>query len=233
MKKNLKNQIEHVINSTFEGKLNEAYVAEPKVFDLRTDLLSSATKKAQQKEFEEFVAALNKVSAELDGADKEGANNRASDFRSLKNDEVYNMNASFLRALYFENISDLSSRITMDSLAFLRLERDFGTFDEWQRDFIACCMSSRDGYAITGYSIYLKRYMNFVIDEEAKNVGIGVLPIIVMDMNQGAYYRDYLDDKGTYVRGMMKELDWNRIEIRFKRAEQVAKIATSGEGRSK
>ena len=54
MKKNLKNQIEHAINSTFDGKLNEAYVTEPKVFDLRTDLLSSATKKAQQKEFEEF-----------------------------------------------------------------------------------------------------------------------------------------------------------------------------------
>jgi len=228
MKKNLKKEIAHVISSTFAGKLAEAYVTEPKKFELRTDLLSSATKKAQQQEFEEFVTALNRVSAELDGADRENANNKSSNFRSLKMDEVYNMNASFLRALYFENISDLSSRITMDSLAFLRLERDFGTFDEWQRDFIACCMSSRDGYAITGYSIYLKRYMNFVVDEEAKNVGIGVLPIIVMDMNQGAYYRDYLDNKGTYIKGMMKEFDWNRIETRFKRAEKIAKLAREG-----
>ncbi len=229
--KDLKNEINSVIEKALGDRLQEAYVTEPKKFDLRTELLSDSTKKAQQQEFEQFVEALNKVSAELDGADRENVNNKASDFRSLKLDEVYNMNASFLRALYFENISDLNSRITMDMLSFLRLERDFGTFDEWQRDFMACCMASRDGYAITGYSVFLKRYMNFVIDEEAKNVGIGVLPIIVMDMNVGAYWRDYLDNKGAYVRAMMKELDWDRIEKRFKRAEQVSKISTSGEGR--
>ena len=223
--KNLKNDIKNAINETLGENLNESYVTEPKKFDLQTELLSNATKKAQQKEFEQFVAALNKVSAELDGADRENVNNKSSDFRSLKNDEVYNMNAAFLRALYFENISDLRSRITMDSLAFLRLERDFGTFDEWQKDFIACCISSRDGYAILGYSLFLKRYMNFVVDEEAKNVGIGVIPIIVMDMNVGAYWRDYLDDKRSYVRAMMKELNWDRVEKRIKRTEKMAKIS--------
>ena len=231
MKKNLNRDVRKAIENSLGNVLNEAYVVEAKKYNLRTDLLSDATKKSQQKELDEFVAALNRVSAELDGADREDANNKASNFRSLKEDEVHCMNAAFLRALYFENISDLSSKITMDSLAFLRLERDFGTFDEWQRDFIACCMSSRDGYAVTGYSVFLKRYMNFVIDEEAKNVGIAVLPVIVLDVNLGAYFRDYLDNRRTYVMGMMKEFDWERIEERFKRAEKVAKIPTSGEGR--
>ena len=226
----LKNKIHNAISETLGSDLNEAYVAEPKKFELQTELLSNATKQAQKKEFEQFVAALNQVSAELDGADRENANNKTSGFRSLKLDEVYNMNASFLRALYFENISDLNSKITMDMLSFLRLERDFGTFDEWQRDFMACCMSSRDGYAITGYSMFLKRYMNFVVDEEAKNVGIGVVPIIVMDMNVGAYWRDYLDDKKAYVRAMMKELNWDRVEKRFKRAEHIAKLIRVDEG---
>jgi len=222
--KDLKREVVRSINSTIGKTIEEAYVTEPKQFDLKTDLLSDATKTAQRQEFEEFVAALNKVSAELDGADRENANNKSSDYRSLKLDEVYNMNASFLRAMYFENISDLSSQITMDSIAFIRLERDFGTFDAWQRDFIACCMSSRDGYAITGYSVFLQRYINFVVDEEAKNVGIGVLPIIVMDMNVGAYYRDYLDNSRTYVLAMMKELNWAHIEKRFRRADKVGQL---------
>ena len=162
MKKNLNREIKEAIETSLGDVLTEAYVVEAKKYNLRTELLSDATKKAQQEDLDGFVAALNKVSAELDGADRDNANNRASDFRSLKEDEVHNMNASFLRAQYLENISDLDSKITMDSLVFLRLERDFGTFDEWQRDFIACCMSSRDGYALTGYSIFLKRYMNFV-----------------------------------------------------------------------
>jgi len=225
-KRDLLKEIKGAIENSLSDVLTEAYVAEPKKFDLRTEFLSEATKKMLYSEFEQFVAALNRVSAELDGADKEAANNKSSDFRSLKLDETHNMNAAFLRALFFENIDDLSSRITMDTLAFMRLERDFGTFDEWQKDFIACAMSSRDGYAITGYSIYLKRYINFVIDNEAKNVPVGVLPIIVLEVDAGAYTRDYLSDRHAYVMAMMKEFDWVKIETRFKRAEKVSKVAT-------
>ena len=224
--KDLEREIKMSINNSLKDVLQESYVAEPKKFDLRTEFLSDATKKVLYEEFNEFVSALNRVSAELDGADRENANNKASNFRDLKLDEVHNLNASFLRALFFENISDLNSRITMDSLTFLRLERDFGTFDEWQKDFIACCMSSRDGYAITGYSIFLKRYMNFIIDNESKNVPIGVLPVIVLEVDTMAYMRDYLNDRKSYVLAMMKEFNWDRIETRVKRAEKVAKVAT-------
>ena len=40
--------------------------------------------------------------------------------------------------MYFENISDLNSTVSVDSLSYMRLARDFGTFDDWQKDFIAC-----------------------------------------------------------------------------------------------
>ena len=190
---------------------------------MRTELLSEKTKRARQEDFQQFVDALNETSALLDTADRDLANDKASEFRRLKIDEVHNMNAAFLRALHFENISDLNSKITMDMLCFLRLERDFGSFDAWQKDFIACCMSSRDGYAMTGYSMYLKRFINFIIDTESLNVPIGVLPVVVLDVAEGAYYRDYLADRKTYVLGKMKEFNWEKIEERFKRAEKSAK----------
>lgn len=220
----VKNKVLSAINTVLDPNLKEAYVTEPKKFDLRTELLSSKAKTTRQKDFEGFVEALNKISAQLDGADREGANEKSSDFRRLKVDEVHNMNAAFLRALHFENISDLSSKITMDMMCFLRLERDFGSFDSWQKDFIACGMSARDGYVMTGYSLFLKRYMNFVIDTEGLNVPVGVLPVIVLDVAEGAYYRDYLDDRKSYILGMMKELDWNHIEDRVKKAEKTAKV---------
>ena len=219
----IETEVKKSIAKTFEGVLEEAYVAEPKTFNLRTELLSEKTKRARQEDFQQFVDALNETSALLDTADRESANDKASEFRRLKIDEVHNMNAAFLRALHFENISDLSSKITMDMLCFLRLERDFGSFDDWQKDFIACCMSSRDGYAMTGYSMYLKRFINFIIDTESLNVPIGVLPVIVLDVAEGAYYRDYLSNRKSYVLGMMKEFDWEKIEERFKRAEKSAK----------
>jgi Fe-Mn family superoxide dismutase len=224
MMSDIKRQVNKAIQDSLGDVLGEAYVSQAKRFSLRTELLSEKTKRARQQDFEGFVAALNETSAMLDGADRDAANDKSSDFRRLKLDEVHNMNASFLRALHFENISDLSSTVTMDMLCFLRLERDFGSFDNWQKDFIACCMSSRDGYALTGYSLYLKRYINFIIDTESLNVPIGVLPVVSLDVAEGAYYRDYLNDRKTYVLGMMKEFDWERIEERFKRAEATARV---------
>ena len=111
----------------------------------------------------------------------------------------------------------------MDSMSFLRIERDFGSFDEWQKDFIACGMAARSGYVITAYNTFMKRYMNFVIDEEAKNVPIGTHPVIVLDVSEGAYYRDYVSDRKTYIIAMMKEFDWDQIEDRVKTTEKIAK----------
>tara|TARA_B100000242_G_C43019122_1_gene474154 strand:+ start:501 stop:1181 length:681 start_codon:yes stop_codon:yes gene_type:complete len=216
-------QIKDAINSSLDGVLKEAYVTEPKKFDLKTESLSEKVKQARQKEFEGFVKSLNEISAQLDTVDREESDDKKSMFRGLKVDESHCMNAAFLRALHFENISDLRSSITMDTLSFLRLERDFGSFDAWQKDFIACGMASRDGYVITGYSIYLKRYMNMVIDTESLNVPVGFLPVISLDVAEGAYYRDYLSDRRSYILAMMKELSWDVIEKRIKRIESAKK----------
>jgi Fe-Mn family superoxide dismutase len=204
-------------------KLSESYVTQAKKFNLSTDLLGEKTNKAHQELFEEYVATLNDVSAELDTADRDLANSRDSVFRSLKIDETYGINASFLHAYYFENIADPQSKITMDSLAFMRLERDFGTFDSWQKDFIACALSSRSGWAITVYNGFLNRYMNVVVDLHSLNVPINCYPVIVLDMWEHAYYRDYLKDKKSYVFAMMKELNWDVVENRFKKSERISK----------
>lgn len=211
-------------NSVTSEVLSEAYVAEAGKFNLKTELLSDKTKKSHQELLEGYVETLNKVSAKIDGVDKSSANLNHSDFRNLKIDETYNHNAAFLHGMYFENISDLNSQITVDSLTYMKLARDFGTFDKWQEDFVACCLSARNGWAITFYNPHLRRYMNTVIDLHSQNVMISMLPIIVMDCWEHSYYRDYLKDRKTYVYGMMKELDWSVIEDRVKISEKIAKV---------
>ena len=207
-----------------DSVLSEAYVAEAGKFNLGTELLSQKTKKAHQELLEGYVKELNDISAKLDGVDKSDANLNNSQFRSLKIDETYNHNAAFLHGMYFENISDLNSTVTVDSLAYMRLARDFGTFDKWQEDFVACCLSARNGWGVTFYNPQLRRYMNTVIDLHSDSVMIGLMPIIVMDCWEHSYYRDYLKDRKTYVYGMMKELNWSVIEDRVKKADKIAKI---------
>jgi Fe-Mn family superoxide dismutase len=66
--------------------------------------------------------------------------------------------------------------------------------------------------------------MNCVIDLHSINVPIGAYPVIVMDVWQHAYYRDYLSDVKSYVFGMMKQLNWNVIEKRIRKSDDIGKI---------
>ena len=204
-------------------ELNEAYVVSDRTFDYRTDAISQSTKQSHQQLLNNYVETLNRVSAELDTANTEDANSNNSVFRSLKIDEVYNLNAAFLHGMFFDNIAE-DSRISADSLSFMKLERDFGSFDNWQRDFIATALSSRNGWAVTVYNTFLKRYINVVVDLHSSNIPFSSYPVIVLDMWEHAYYRDYLNDKKKYVFAMMKQLNWKVIDERFQRAEDIGEV---------
>ena len=220
--KELKENIRKSLNFDQDKEnLAEAYVAQQKQFNLSTELLSQANKDNHIKLYQKYIEDFNRISAELDTADRSDAGSNNSQYRSLKIDETYNMNAAYLHELYFANISDLHSEIAMDSLSYMRLSRDFGTFDAWQKDFIACCTASRCGWAMTYLNTYTQSYMNVPIDLHSLEVPVGCYPIIVMDVWQHAYYKDYLKDVKTYTYAMMKQLNWQVIESRFRKAENV------------
>ena len=219
--KDLKENIRQTLGLDKEN-LKESLVIQAKPFSVPTESLSGENIRNHYALYEQYIADFNKVSAQLDTADRQDASSNHSALRCLKIDEVYNLNAAYLHELYFANIGDLQSEITMDSLAFMRLERDFGGFDAWQMDFIACAQASRCGWVVTGYNVYTQTYMNYVIDLHSVQVPIGVIPVIVVDVWQHAYYKDYLKDVKAYTVNMMKELNWNVIDTRFDRTEKAA-----------
>lgn len=213
-------------NSTDDSKpvVSEAYVVQVKDQDVKSEAVSQKPLAAHEKLFDGYVEALNKISAKLDNADRSISNSNSSEFRSLKIDEAFNANAAYLHTLYFDNIGDPASKITIDSLPYMRLQRDFGTFDDWQEDFVACAMAARSGWVLTVYSIFLKRYMNVVVDMHNINVPAGCIPVIAVDMWEHSYFRDYLKDKKAYLFKVMQELNWTVIEKRFEKTDKVSKI---------
>jgi len=223
---NIDNLVKASIDATFRPvTLKEAYVATPKKFSLKTEKLSEKIKKARIDNFEKTVELLNKISAQLDGADLSVADNSVSSaFRNLKIAESYAINDAFLQAEFLENIDDLSSSISMDNLCYLRLARDFGDFDTWQKNFIACAKSSRNGYVVTAYSIYLNRYINFVVDDASEGIPFASIPVIVLDVGKSVYTKDYIDDIDSYIKNMMREFNWQVIEDRVKKCEKIAKV---------
>jgi Fe-Mn family superoxide dismutase len=210
--------------------LSESYVVQAKKYDINTDMLSEKAIAANVENLHAYVEALNDVSAKLDSVDRSESNTKDSSFRGIKQEETYNLNGSFLSAYYFDNIADPTSKITMDSLTFMRLTRDFGTFEDWQKDFIACGMASRNGWVCTVYNGFLNRYMNIFVDGNEMGIPMSSVPIIVLSVQDRAYFRDYLNDRRKYIFAMMKELNWDLIDLRVKRADKLAKLFAAGLG---
>ena len=80
---------------------------------------------------------------------------------------------------------------------------------------------------MTYLNMWTQSYMNAMIDLHTENIPVGMYPVIVVDVWQHAYYRDYLKDVTTYNAAMMKQLNWNVIEERFEKADKILSILRS------
>ena len=202
-------------SNSLQQTLDEAFVHEPKQFKQVTEFLSEKAKSAHIELYKGYIDSFNKISAKLDTANRSETNSRHSEYRSLKLDETYNLNGTWLHELHFANGFDPYSEIVMDSFSYMRLQRDFGTFEDWQRDFIAAGLSVGNGWVVTGFNMFLKKYVNIIVNNHSDDIHMGFYPIIVVDMWEHAYFRDYLTDKKSYLISQMKELNWTVIEARF------------------
>jgi Fe-Mn family superoxide dismutase len=52
----------------------------------------------------------------------------------------------------------------------------------------------------------------------------GVYPILVIDMWDHALYKDYLDDRQSYLIAQMREINWQIVEERIKKSEKIAEV---------
>ncbi len=204
--------------------VKESYVAEPKTYKQVSELVSQKTKTAHVELYKGYVESLNKVSAELDTVDRSVADSRHSALRSLKLDESLNLNSVWLHELFFANCFDPHSEVFMDTKSYMRLERDFGTFEDWQKDAMATALAAGNGWLVCGYNMFLRRFVNTIVTGHSGDAMIGVYPVIVIDMHEHAYARDYLTDKKSYLVTMMRELNWDVIESRFLKAESINEV---------
>lgn len=203
--------------------LQEAVITIPKNFSLKTETLSEATKENHFKLYEKYSKDYNDISSKLDSITRnkpELINPNNSEFRNLKEDEQHNMNGIKLHELYFYNISAMNSKVTVDSLPYMRLSRDFGSFDNWQFEFRNCAMSATEGWAITYFDPFKNKYFNCFIEKHTLGVPMMCIPVIVLDTWHHAWFHDYIGKKDEYINKTMKELNWSIIEARMMVAEQ-------------
>ncbi|TXH08794.1 MAG: hypothetical protein E6R04_09970 [Spirochaetes bacterium] len=228
--KDLQKIIREAVGTVLDGKVgqvakavvSEAAVLMPRSFILKGDVSSPTTKENHEKLYNSYVTSHNKISAKLDSVPKTDADNpNDSEFRRLKIDETHNMNGVKFHELLFTNTGDLNSEIRADSIPFMRLSRDWGTFDQWQLDFRACGMASREGWAVCYFDPFKQRYFNTFVEGHTLHLPLMAIPVLVLDTWHHAWFLDFPGEKLEYLNRSMREINWNVVEMRMLIAEMA------------
>ena len=138
---------------------------------------------------------------------------------NLKHDETYNLNGAYLHELYFANIGDPNSQITMDSLAYMRITRDFGSFENFKDSFSkAAATQFGSGWAwLCAHSDGKLEVCSTPNQDNPLMPGIGCdgTPILGIDVWEHAYYLNYQNRRPDYIEAFFKVVNWQEVQNKY------------------
>ncbi|UCI08753.1 Fe-Mn family superoxide dismutase [Mesorhizobium sp. B1-1-8] len=160
------------------------------------------------------VRRLNAIEHRLDGLDWSAA--PVFDINGLKREELVAANSAILHEIYFDGLGG-SGDATGDLAAML--ERDFGSVAGWRTQFTACAKAQAGG---SGWTLltWSERHDRLTIQWAADHTNclVGGVPILALDMYEHAYHLDFGAKAGAYVDAFMKNIHWERVGARCRRA---------------
>ena len=95
----------------------------------------------------------------------------------------------------------------------------FGSFDAFQKQFTAAATGLQgSGWAVLAWDTIASRLVTFQLFDQQGNVPVGVVPLLMLDMWEHAFYLDYLNVKADYVKAWWNVVNWEAVSKRFAQA---------------
>jgi len=191
---------------------------EAKKFDSIKGLrgIGEQTMTEHYKLYEGYVKKYNEITEKLSSADKSGANQVFSDWRSLKTDLSFAIGGLKNHELYFDHLGGNGGPPSGKLLAMI--ERDFGSFAAWQEEMKATAMAAR-GWAHLAYDWTFKRLFNYLGDAQNTFPIWSATPLVALDVYEHAYYLDFQTKRADYVDTFFNNLDWSKVEKIFQKID--------------
>jgi Fe-Mn family superoxide dismutase len=165
--------------------------------------------------YQGYVNKANQILEKLAALDKDPAkaNPTYSDIRVLKVELTRALGGIKNHEIYFDHLGGPGGKPEGALLALL--ERDFGSFEEWQKDLKATGIAAR-GWAWTAYDWDTGKLFNYIGDEQNTYPVWNCTPLVALDVFEHAYFIDFGTNKGGYIDAFFRNLDWRAVA---KRAE--------------
>ncbi len=165
--------------------------------------------------YQGYVNNTNKLIDSLAVLSKEGKMS-IPEYAELKRRFSWEFNGMRLHELYFENLVKKGKQLSEKSVLRKQIEDDFGSFEEWQKDFLGTGAMRGIGWVVLAYDAQAKKLFNLWINEHDIGHLTGTTPILVMDVFEHAFMLDYGLKRVDYLAAFMAVIDWTVVEKRFK-----------------
>ncbi|WOC12104.1 superoxide dismutase [Gordonia sp. MP11Mi] len=102
---------------------------------------------------------------------------------------------------------------------------DFGGFEQFKAHFTAAATTLQgSGWAILGYDTIGERLVIEQLTDQSGNTSAALIPVVMLDMWEHAFYLDYQNVKPDYVKAWWNVVNWADA------SERLARAKTQGAG---
>lgn len=155
-----------------------------------------------------YVKKWNEIQERLATADRSAANATYSEFGELKREETFALNGIKLHEGYFDNM--VAGGSEPSGIIKEWIEKDFGSYDQWQTDFKALGLAAR-GWAILAFDLDEGRLYNYLCDSHNQGGVWNSVSLFIMDVYEHAYFLDFTTGRKAYIDVFFKNINWEFV----------------------
>ena len=165
------------------------------------------------KHHQNYVNGANAALEKLEAARKDGS--IAAVVTALSKDLAFNLGGHTNHSLFWENLGPNDGGKPTGALA-AAIDADFGSFEEFQKHFAAAALGLQgSGWAVLAYDKIGERLVIEQMTDQQGNLSIDLVPLLLLDMWEHAFYLQYKNVKADYVAAVWNVFNWDEVAARY------------------
>jgi Fe-Mn family superoxide dismutase len=169
------------------------------------------------KHHQTYVTGANTALAQLAEARETG---NLANVNKLEKDLAFNLGGHVNHSIFWTNMSPNGGDKPTGELA-AALDDAFGSFDAFQAHFTATALGVQgSGWSVLAWDVIGQRISIFQLFDQQGNVPLGLVPLLMLDVWEHAYYLDYQNVRADYVKAFWNIVDWSNVQARFTAARE-------------
>jgi Fe-Mn family superoxide dismutase len=158
-----------------------------------------------------YVTGANTANAALAEARDKGD---LANVNKLEKDLAFNLGGHVNHSIFWTNLTPETSEPVGDLLE--AIGRDFGDLEKFKAHFTATALGVQgSGWSVLAYDVIGQRLSVFQLFDQQGNVPFGLVPLLMLDVWEHAYYLDYQNVRADYVKAFWNIVDWENVAQRY------------------